>query len=130
MPLLLFLVNGVKNGIFYVYLQLCVNNKKGDNDMTTLELDKVRVELAREILNTDNAEMLDTVKRAMRRFNRQAEKRMIGDEQLPVCKPLQYNLEELKEVVIQSEIEIATGHTCSCEDVHKYVEQKFPFLCR
>lgn len=59
--------------------------------MTTIELELCKSELAREILNTDNVELINTLRRAAQRFaKRQANKTA------EAVSPCQYTVEQVR----------------------------------
>lgn len=73
-------------------------------DMTTMELEAYKAELAREILMSDSRELLDKVKRLLR-------KEAKAEEQI---KP--YTLEELNARIDEAEAEIEAGEVLTCEE--------------
>lgn len=89
--------------------------------MTTIELELCKSELAREILNTDNVELINTLRRAAQRFaKRQANKSTKAEELTS------HTMEEINNWMDEAEAEI--GGTPS-QEVFNQLEQKYPFLC-
>lgn len=89
--------------------------------MTTLEMNQARVDLAREILSTDNVELINTLCRAARRFA----KRQVS-KQLQVEELTHYTMEEIDNWMDEAEAE--SGGMPS-QEVFNKLEQKYPFLC-
>lgn len=79
--------------------------------MTTLEMNQARVDLAREILSTDNVELINTLCRAARRFA----KRQVSKQTAPP--PCQYTTEEMRTRAVGAMSRYEQGEYISNEEV-------------
>lgn len=89
--------------------------------MSTMELDAHRMELIRDIMETDNIEVLKKMKKYFVRVSKVQEK----EDLTP------YTMEELNARIDEAEAEIDAGipgHTI--EEVHESMVKKFPWLCK
>lgn len=72
--------------LFYliVTLRLLFTYMKENNDMTTLELEAYKAELARQVLSIDSFEVLDAVKRTIKRMKNKvtAQEETISKEEI------------------------------------------------
>ncbi|MEO4795626.1 hypothetical protein [Bacteroides uniformis] len=89
--------------------------------MKTMELDTCRIELIRDILATDDLQVLRTVRRAYRRAVNKMMKSTDADN-LPA-----YTMEELN--VRLDEAEAEDGGTSSAE-FFSQMEREMPWLCK
>ncbi|MDO5421971.1 MAG: hypothetical protein Q4F50_18235 [Bacteroides sp.] len=88
--------------------------------MKTVELDACRNELARDILATDNMEVLRTVRRAYRRAVDRAKLRA---ERLKVEELAPYTVEELDARIDEAETEFEAGKGVAAEVAHQRMKQ-------
>lgn len=80
--------------------------------MTTIEFELCKSELAREILNTDNVELVNTLRRAAQRFaKRQASKSADG------VAPCQYTVEEVRTRAVEAMSRYGQGEYLTNEEV-------------
>lgn len=89
--------------------------------MTTMELDAHRMELIRDIMETDNIEILKKMKKYFSRVSKQQAK----EDLTP------YTMEELNARIDEAEAEIDAGipgHTLA--EIHEMMVNKYPWLCK
>lgn len=86
--------------------------------MTTMELEAYKAELAREILMSDSRQLLDKVKKLLR-------KEAKAREQLTP-----YTLEELNARIDEAETQIEAGEVLTNDEVFNRMERKYPWLCK
>lgn len=84
--------------------------------MTTMELEAYKAELAREILMSDSRQLLDKVKKLLRKESKARE----------LLKP--YTLEELNARIDEAEAEIDAGEVLTCEEANAEVRKALPWL--
>lgn len=84
--------------------------------MTTMELEAYKAELAREILMSDSRQLLDKVKKLLR-------KEAKAREQLNP-----YTMEELNARIDEAEAEIEAGEVLTCEEANAEVRKALPWL--
>lgn len=105
--------------------------------MNTIDLNAYRNELAREILSTDNMEVLQSVYRAYRRAvnkvqTHYANKEKAEEENFPTqCKETAvpyYTQKELDERIDEAEAQINSGKTLTCEEADAELKQALPWL--
>lgn len=89
--------------------------------MTTMELDARRMELIRDIMETDNLEILKKMKKYFVRVTKETMK----EELTP------YTMEELNARIDEAEAEIDAGVPgYTVEEVHETMVKKYPWLCK
>lgn len=89
--------------------------------MTTLELDAQRMELIRNIMETDNIEVLKKMKKYFARVSRREAK----EDLTP------YTMEELNARIDEAEAEIDAGIPGqTMEEVRANITKKYPWLCK
>lgn len=90
------------------------------------------MELGKNVLQ-DVASLLDN-KRAMQklqRYVRKLKKEIIEEEKNKVAtSPIQYTVEEMKNVLKESETDFNTGNTHTSKEVFNEIEKEFPWLCK
>ena len=84
--------------------------------MTTMELEAYKAELAREILISDSRQLLDKVKKLLRKESKARE----------LLKP--YTMEELNARIDEAEAEIDAGEVLTCEEANAEVRKALPWL--
>ena len=84
--------------------------------MTTMELEAYKAELAREILMSDSRQLLDKVKKLLR-------KEAKAREQLKT-----YTMQELDARIDEAEAEIEAGEVLTCEEANAEVRKALPWL--
>lgn len=84
--------------------------------MTTMELEAYKAELAREILMSDSQQLLDKVKKLLRKESKARE----------LLKP--YTMEELNARIDEAEAEIDAGEVLTCEEANAEVRKALPWL--
>lgn len=85
--------------------------------MTTLRLEARKAELAREILNIDNADLLNEV----RKFYQQAKTRMTKESDTENIEP--YTMEEIDARIDRSESDIAARRVKSAKQIEQELRQ-------
>lgn len=89
--------------------------------MTLMELDAHRMELIRNIMETDNIEVLKKMKKYFARVSRSETK----EELTP------YTMEELNARIDEAEAEIDAGIPgYTMEEVQANITKKYPWLCK
>lgn len=89
--------------------------------MSTMELDAHRMELIRNIMETDNLEVLKKMKKYFVRVTKEESKENLTP----------YTMEELNARIDEAEAEIdagVPGHTM--EELHELMVSKYPWLCK
>lgn len=89
--------------------------------MSTMELDAHRMELIRNIMETDNLEVLKKMKKYFVRVTKEETKENLTP----------YTMEELNARIDEAEAEIdagVPGHTM--EELHELMVSKYPWLCK
>lgn len=94
--------------------------------MTTQEFEVSKAQIAREILCTDSAEVLEAVRKTLRRFAKRTQSAQ--EAARPSIGPA--TLEEMDTRIDHAEAEYEAGQEYSSEEVHQYMGQKYPFLCK
>lgn len=89
--------------------------------MTTMEFDAYRAELAREILNTDSRELLDAVRRTIKRIT----KNKVKEEELPP-----YSLEEMKGWIKESLNDISSNRVYTLEEIEAEDLNEMPWFTK
>lgn len=89
--------------------------------MTLMELDAHRMELIRNIMETDNIEVLKKMKKYFARVSR----REVKEDLTP------YTMEELNARIDEAEAEIDAGIPgYTMEEVQANITKKYPWLCK
>lgn len=91
--------------------------------MATVELNACRNELARDILATDDMDVLRTTRRAYRRAMQRKSLRMAELEKLNAKGLTPYTMEELNARVDEAEVEFAAGKGVPAETAHQRMKQ-------
>lgn len=95
--------------------------------MSTMELDARRAEIIRQLFATDSMEVLDSVKRSLTRaLSRHSKKEQVEEEE----DLTPYTMEEINRRLDEGEAEEAAGLVYTSEEVHRMIENEFPWLCR
>lgn len=93
--------------------------------MTTMELDVRRAEIIRQLFDTDNMAVLDSVKRSLSRaLHRESKKAAaaVKEDLTP------YTMEELDRRLDEGEAEEAAGLVYTNEEVMQEMKREFPWL--
>lgn len=94
--------------------------------MTSMELDARRMEIFREIMQINDMEVLDGLKRSLKRIKAKTGKSATtAQEDLTP-----YTMEEINTRIDEAEADIDAGRVYSSEQVHKMMEAKYPWLCK
>lgn len=92
--------------------------------MSSMELNALRGELAHDILNIEDIEVLKEVKRNLHQIIAQAKDGMKNKSSYP--QP--YTLEEIHSRIAESEAQIAAGNVLTNEEVFANMRRKYPWL--
>lgn len=93
--------------------------------MNTLEMEILRRELLRDILNVDDVDVLKKIRRSLDRLR----VRPVNAVQEPgELRP--YTMEELNKRIDEAEAEIEAGETLSSQELFAQMEHKYPWLCK
>lgn len=118
------------------YLCQGVTKEKKSN-MNTIDLNAYRNELAREILSTDDMEVLQSVYRAYQRAVNRVQthytnKEKAEEKNSPTqCREAAipyYTQKELNERINEAEAQINSGETLTCEEADAELKQALPWL--
>ena len=82
--------------------------------MNTLEIEILRRELLRDILNVDDVEVLKKIRRSLDRLR---------------VRPVNA-VQELNERIDEAEAEIEAGETLFSQELFAQMEHKYPWLCK
>lgn len=93
--------------------------------MNTLEIEILRRELLRDILNVDDVEVLKKIRRSLDRLRVRPVNAVQEPEEL---RP--YTMEELNERIDEAEAEIEAGETLFSQELFAQMEYKYPWLCK
>lgn len=93
--------------------------------MNTLEIEILRRELLRDILNVDDVEVLKKIRRSLDRLRVRPVNAVQEPEEL---RP--YTMEELNKRIDEAEAEIEAGETLSSQELFAQMEHKYPWLCK
>lgn len=93
--------------------------------MNTLEVETLRRELLRDILDVDD---LDVLKKLRRCFNRLRVHSTPAATEAENLRP--YTMEELNARIDEAEAEIEGGETLSSQELFEHLENKYPWLCK
>lgn len=92
--------------------------------MSSMELNALRGELAHDILNIEDIEVLKEVKRNLHQIIAQAKDEMKNKSSHP--RPC--TLEEIHSRIAESEAQIAAGEVLTNEEVFANMRRKYPWL--
>ena len=92
--------------------------------MSSMELNALRGELAHDILNIEDIEVLKEVKRNLHQIIAQAKDEMKNKS----SHPRPYTLEEIHSRIAESEAQIAAGNVSTNEEVFANMRRKYPWL--
>lgn len=92
--------------------------------MNSMELNALRGELAHDILNIDDIEVLKEVKRSLHQIIAQAKDGMKNQS----SHPRPYTLEEIHSRIAESEAQITAGEVLTNEEVFANMRRKYPWL--
>ncbi len=92
--------------------------------MSSMELNALRGELAHDILNIEDIEVLKEVKRSLHQIIAQAKDEMKNKS----SHPRPYTLEEIHSRIAESEAQIAAGEVLTNEEVFANMRRKYPWL--
>lgn len=92
--------------------------------MSSMELNALRGELAHDILNIEDIEVLKEVKRNLHQIIAQAKDEMKNKS----SHPRPYTLEEIHSRIAESEAQIAAGNVLTNEEVFANMRRKYPWL--
>ncbi len=92
--------------------------------MSSMELNALRGELAHDILNIEDIEVLKEVKRSLHQIIAQAKDEMKNKS----SHPRPYTLEEIHSRIAESEAQIAAGDVLTNEEVFANMRRKYPWL--
>ena len=107
--------------IIVTFVVLLDSIRKEIDIMSTMELDAHRMELIRNIIETDNLEVLKKMKKYFVRVTKEETKENLTP----------YTMEELNARIDEAEAEIdagVPGHTI--EELHELMVCKYPWLCK
>lgn len=92
--------------------------------MSSMELNALRGELAHDILNIEDIEVLKEVKRNLHQIIAQAKDEMKNKS----SHPRPYTLEEIHSRIAESEAQITAGNVLTNEEVFANMRRKYPWL--
>ena len=92
--------------------------------MSSMELNALRGELAHDILNIEDIEVLKEVKRSLHQIITQAKDGMKNKS----SHPRPYTLQEIHNRIAESEAQIAAGEVLTNEEVFANMRRKYPWL--
>lgn len=92
--------------------------------MSSMELNALRGELAHDILNIEDIEVLKEVKRSLHQIIAQAKDEMKNQS----SHPRPYTLEEIHSRIAESEAQIAAGEVLTIEEANAEVRKQLPWL--
>lgn len=92
--------------------------------MSSMELNALRGELAHDILNIEDIEVLKEVKRSLHQIIAQAKDEMKNKS----SHPRPYTLEEIHSRIAESEAQITAGNVLTNEEVFANMRRKYPWL--
>ena len=92
--------------------------------MSSMELNALRGELAHEILNIEDIEVLKEVKRSLHQIIAQAKDGMKNKS----SHPRPYTLEEIHSRIAESEAQIAAGNVLTIEEANAEVRKQLSWL--
>lgn len=92
--------------------------------MSSMELNALRGELAHDILNIEDIEVLKEVKRSLHQIITQAKDGMKNKS----SHPRPYTLEEIHSRIAESEAQITAGNVLTIEEANAEVRRQLPWL--
>lgn len=92
--------------------------------MNSMELNALRGELAHDILNIEDIEVLKEVKRNLHQIIAQAKDGMKNKS----SHPRPYTLEEIHSRIAESEAQITAGNVLTIEEANAEVRKQLPWL--
>lgn len=92
--------------------------------MSSMELNALRGELAHDILNIEDIEVLKEVKRNLHQIIAQTKDGMKNKS----SHPRPYTLEEIHSRIAESEAQIAAGNVLTIEEANAEVRKQLPWL--
>lgn len=92
--------------------------------MSSMELNALRGELAHDILNIEDIEVLKEVKRNLHQIIAQAKDEMKNKS----SHPRPYTLEEIHSRIAESEAQIVAGNVLTIEEANAEVRRQLPWL--
>ena len=92
--------------------------------MNSMELNALRGELAHDILNIEDIEVLKEVKRSLHQIIAQTKDGMKNKS----SHPRPYTLEEIHSRIAESEAQITAGEVLTNEEVFANMRRKYPWL--
>lgn len=92
--------------------------------MSSMELNALRGELAHDILNIEDIEVLKEVKRSLHQIIAQAKDGMKNKS----SHPRPYTLEEIHSRITESEAQITAGEVLTIEEANAEVRRQLPWL--
>lgn len=92
--------------------------------MSSMELNALRGELAHDILNIEDIEVLKEVKRSLHQIIAQAKDGMKNKS----SHPRPYTLQEIHNRIAESEAQIAAGNVLTIEEANAEVRRQLPWL--
>lgn len=92
--------------------------------MNSMELNALRGELAHDILNIEDIEVLKEVKRSLHQIIAQAKDGMKNKS----SHPRPYTLQEIHNRIAESEAQIAAGNVLTIEEANAEVRRQLPWL--
>lgn len=92
--------------------------------MSSMELNALRGELAHDILNIEDIEVLKEVKRNLHQIIAQAKDGMKNKS----SHPRPYTLEEIYSRIAESEAQITAGNVLTIEEANAEVRKQLPWL--
>lgn len=94
--------------------------------MTSMELDARRMEIFREIMQINDIEVLDGLKRSLKRLTAKSRQSATTNQE----NLSSYTMEEINARIDEAEADIDAGRVYTSEQVHKMMEDKYPWLCK
>lgn len=99
--------------------------RKETMDMRTIDLDAYRNELARQILSTDDLEVLKKVKKYFARVAKVEDTAAVAEEKEDLTP---YTMEEINSWIDEGEAEEEAGLVYTCEEADRMLKEELPWL--
>ena len=93
--------------------------------MRTIDLDAYRNELARQILSTDDLEVLKKVKKYFARVAKVEDTAAVAEEKEDLTP---YTMEEINSWIDEGEAEEEAGLVYTCEEADRMLKEELPWL--
>lgn len=93
--------------------------------MRTIDLDAYRNELARQILSTDDLEVLKKVKKYFARVAKVEDTATVAEEKEDLTP---YTMEEINSWIDEGEAEEEAGLVYTCEEADRMLKEELPWL--